>query len=503
MSIHKFFEIPRLSHDSIFSKPFWLKSIFSGLFWFKLSICILVLFIISGFMLFLGDKISKKDMVLTRFMATSQAPLSGQFYPSIGQKDITVLLYDDQFIRETGNAWPISYSQHADWILRLAEDDSTKPKAIFIDVTFTQKRDDKTLPILLDGLCKAKKIYGVDIYIAALHSPNNGNLYVRDELMPGVDKGCFELVGVNYQPDVVDRIAWDYPLHSYRDLSGWKQGLSETGRTEAKSAALSIATTSAHINIPKDDDSIALVWGVHNQQPAENRPELFSYCHDAAEHWLKRILNSIPFVKLFTGSEKQPICPYNLTYSVSQLLTLPPDTLSRSLKDKYVMIGAAVSGQNDLIDSPVHGLIPGVYLHSMALDNLLTFQHDFKRSSDWNNPSIRLVIPALLTISIVLLVHIFINWVLEKTPLDPRDLKSPKVEKLNPRERIIRFVKLISIRPIRLALQILITMFTIVTLQHYFSIGMLPVIELIGMTILAEMFDYMDTLKRWTTYPPE
>lgn len=485
MKIHKYFEIPRFGDDSFFLKFFLSFSVLS---------------VISAAMLFLGDKISKKDMVLTRYMATFQAPLSGQFYPSIGREDITVLLYDDQFIRETGNAWPISYSQHADWILRLSEDDSTKPKAIFLDVTFTQKRDDKTLPILLDSLCKAKKLYGVDIYLAALHSPNNGNLYVRDELMPGLDKGCFQLVGVNYQPDAVDRIAWDYPLHSYRDLSGWKQGLSETGRTEAKSAALSIATKSAHINIPKDDDSIALVWGVNNQQPSENRPELFSYCHDSPEPWLKRIFNSNIFSKVITRSEKLPTCPYNLTYSVSQLLTLPPDTLSSSLKDKYVMIGAAVSGQNDLIDSPVHGLIPGVYLHSMALDNLLTFQNDFKRSSDWNNPSPRLFKPALFAIFIVLVVHIFMNWIFERYGWGPRDLEHPKVEDLNFWEKIERLSKIIIIKTIRIASQIAATMFTIVVLQHYSSIGMLPVIELIGMTLLAEMFDYMNTLKRWTTF---
>lgn len=488
MSIHKHLEIPKFGDHS-----FLLKFFFS----------FLVLSALSVTMLFLGDKISKKDMVLTRYMATFQAPLTGQFYSSIGRDDITVLLYDDQFIRETGNAWPISYSQHADWILRLSEDDSTKPKAIFLDVTFTQKRDDNTLPILLDSLCKAKKLYGVDIYLAALHSPNNGNLYVRDELMPGVGKGCFQLVGVNYQPDAVDRIAWDYPLHSYRDLSGWNQGLSETGRPEEKSAALSIATASAHINIPKDNDSIALVWGVHNQQPSENRPELFSYCHDAPEPWWKRILNSNSFSKFLPSSEKLPTCPYNLTYSVSQLLTLPTDTLSKSLKGKYVMIGAAVSGQNDLIDSPVHGLIPGVYLHSMALDNLLTFKNDFKRSSDWNNPSLRLVILALLIILIVLLVHICTNSFFEKLGWDPKDLESPKVEDLNFCQKIERLEIIISIKTLRLLSQIGLTMFTIVILQYYSSIGMLPVIELIGMTILAEMFDYMNTLKRWATFPQE
>ena len=80
MKIHKYFEIPRFGDDSFFLKFFLSFSVLS---------------VISAAMLFLGDKISKKDMVLTRYMATFQAPLSGQFYPSIGREDITVLLYDD------------------------------------------------------------------------------------------------------------------------------------------------------------------------------------------------------------------------------------------------------------------------------------------------------------------------------------------------------------------------------------------------------------------------
>jgi CHASE2 domain-containing sensor protein len=38
-----------------------------------------------------------------------------------------------------------------------------------------------------------------------------------------------------------------------------------------------------------------------------------------------------------------------------------------------VLIGADILGSGDRIESPVHGQVPGVYLHAMALDNLLTF----------------------------------------------------------------------------------------------------------------------------------
>src|SRR5262249_38930098 len=42
------------------------------------------------------------------------------------------------------------------------------------------------------------------------------------------------------------------------------------------------------------------------------------------------------------------------------------------LAGRFVMVGAAVSGIADWHQSPVHGQVPGVVLHAMALDNLLS-----------------------------------------------------------------------------------------------------------------------------------
>jgi hypothetical protein len=40
---------------------------------------------------------------------------------------------------------------------------------------------------------------------------------------------------------------------------------------------------------------------------------------------------------------------------------------------RFVFVGARLAGLNDQILSPVHGYIPGVYKHAMALDNLVTY----------------------------------------------------------------------------------------------------------------------------------
>ena len=472
-----------------------------GEFLTSLAISFVVLSLVSFSMLWVGDKINKKNLAVTRYMATSQAPLTGKFYDNSGQKLVTVLTYDQQFLRETGSSWPISYEQHGDWVLRIVEDENTRPKAIFLDVTFTQYRDDPSVSQLLAALCKAKNEFGVDIYLAALASPRDGELHIRKDLEQGVQDGCFKLVSVNYIPDPVDRMSWDYPMHSHVGENGWLAKLPTNDAPVLTSAALAIASGSAGLVDPNEDDSLALVWGVLNQQPAENKPDLFSYCRYGDMSMFRLIPGVIRGV--FNGEDARPICPYNLTYSVAQLATLPEEQLSDALKDRFVFMGAVVPGQNDLIDSPVHGTIPGVFLHAMALDNLLTFGSTFKRSANWEfPPSIELFTAGLLSVFIVLMVHVlwgsFTHLLVSNRP----QKNQVPFESLEVHQRLIRLVPEAMNWLARIAIQTAVSMLCVVWLQKYFAIGMLPVIELVGMTILAEMLGYANKVEQFLK-PPE
>jgi hypothetical protein len=55
----------------------------------------------------------------------------------------------------------------------------------------------------------------------------------------------------------------------------------------------------------------------------------------------------------------------------------------------------------------VHDAIPGVFMHAMALDNLLTYQDDYKRALEWEiwPPNVLW----LLGIPVVMLAH-FLHW---------------------------------------------------------------------------------------------
>jgi len=86
------------------------------------------------------------------------------------------------------------------------------------------------------------------------------------------------------------------------------------------------------------------------------------------------VLNSNP-------DQPRQTCPYNQWIPAEAVLFASTDaqqeTLRALFEDRVVMIGADIRGAPDLIQSPVHGQIPGVFLHAMALDNLL--ERDLER----------------------------------------------------------------------------------------------------------------------------
>ena len=54
--------------------------------------------------------------------------------------------------------------------------------------------------------------------------------------------------------------------------------------------------------------------------------------------------------------------------------------VQRLLKDKLVLVGGHFRASNDWVDSPVHGQLPGVHYHAMALDNLMEDGPDYRRN---------------------------------------------------------------------------------------------------------------------------
>lgn len=458
-------------------------------------LCMLAVLASASFaMLFLGDKLDASGMVMTRFMATAQAPLATVAYPDAARDQITVLTYDREFLEATGSAWPLSYQDHADWLLRLAADPLTRPKALLLDITFGQERADASLPALQEALCTIRNKYQVPVFLAALTSPSTGRLALRRGLEAVPIAGaapCFTLVGVDYLPDPLDGYAWTYPLTRHFDGEAWQAGPpSAPGQAAHRSAAMAMAQDVAGIDLGLETAPMALVWGLRSA-PQADRPELLRDC--APGRFDPRLLTPgvIRTNFLDTGA---PPCPYHRTLSMAQVAELPQEALQPYLAGRYVMVGANVPGYNDYANSPIHRLIPGVHLHAMALDNLLTYGSDYKLSAEWTMPpSLALFVPGMLTLAIVLLVRFAAErfW---DIPLyhDGRPDTAPG----GIRQRLRHVAAGAGVWLLRLAAQTVVAMLVIALLQTWFRIGMLPVVELVTMALFAEGINYMGRI-RW------
>lgn len=472
-------------------------------------IAMLLLVVASFATLYVGDQINASGMVVTRFMARGQAPLIAHRYPTAARDQISVLLYDQAYLSDNNISWPIPYAEHADWLLRIASDPAARPRALFIDITFGQEREDDSIAALQNALCTAHQDYGVPVFLAALASPRDGRLKVRSglaEFDPRSGRRCFTLVDVKYDPDPLDGLVWAYPMSRHLGPDGWVSGLPANPATPAlRSAAMAIAEDAAGLDLGPETAPMAMVWGLKTAPGAGEQPG--PRCHPG-EAQLSRVVPGF-IRKRFVDEPRSLICPYHAALSMADLNTLDDAALAHHLRDRFVLIGAAVPGYNDFVRSPIHGLIPGIYMHAMALDNLLSYQDEYKLATDWSelDESPALVYAAVIAVAAIYLVHV--GWALVKAFLLSQAWFARRLSTipclewyLQTRTHGRRAAHLLVSAATWLlgrVAQGAVAIVLIAQLQSVFRIGMLPVVELVAMALVVEGLNVLGRLKRLIT----
>ncbi len=289
-------------------------------------------------------------------------------YPGAWRDQIQVVMIDeDQLPLPIGEAasgeWPLAFEDHAALIQRVL---AFQPKAVFVDVLFdTQKgRDPGTFAALLRDLPP-----GEPLVFASYRDPRKQQRVIEPlRALPHTGNGALN--------GFVELTA---PANHY-------QLRDENGRLSA-AAALYNATfdpaqggTKLGRNAPAD---MLLAWGNTVTRADARFSECAPILDTAASRWaafvtavragVERAFDSDARRAAGHWERLQP-CPYHSETAAREVFTGAEATLSAKFKGAYVFIGASISGSGDLVTSPVHGQLPGVYLHAMALDNLLTFR---------------------------------------------------------------------------------------------------------------------------------
>lgn len=451
----------------------------------------LLLCAVSMLMLQVGDQINGEGMVITRYLARNQATANAlQSYPSSHRDDIQVVLFDGEFLQSEGLSWPMAFDEHADVIDRITAGHGSIPKVLFIDLLFSQERPDQNAERLRESLCNLSQ-RGTRIYLAALPSPT---LRLIDELMKGAGS-CYTLVGVDYKPDPVDNIAWTYELsRPSRDQEGREFFY--------RSAAQAIAEDElGHKLGPENAHAqMALIWGAATPMKVGNMQDEGGSsaewpCREASPSgWdLVPSLLKAPLAVLGVAPapDTRPICPYHRHSSMTQILQMDEDTLSEHLGNKVIVLGAQIPGYNDFATSPVHGLIPGPFMHAMAIDNLMTFGSDYRKTVEWRWGPNKLTFATLALITVIFTISLMLKWLrhMQRTHLQ---LQSTAMQVLIEAFLWIGKMSILTMAALYLSIK----------LQEWLAIGLLPAIELVGMTLMAEGLGYLGWLHRQANREP-
>jgi len=357
------------------------------LFHLKTLSCLLLFFIVWFVPLYLLDKfdpfgLSKQvHSYSERLVQKVTAP----FYGSAAQDKIAVVLIDQVSLAARGEAWPPRYVYYEEVVRRIARQ---KPAAIFLDVLVEDKRAyDDSLPVARQALGETLNKTGVPLYLATLDTQNNS-------VFNGVPGTQTTLSGWRGYAD-------DYPLaispgHFYGEHDNLLKPEEKCDATQHRTAAFQLYQQlcdqglqqgcAAHNEADAEEqfcDALVVQWGRHVSKVVPERQLISeSQCAATEQSVSTRIGESLSafYASLFSGIDesglkqlRQP-CPYTVTVREEDLSS---EKVRGVLTGRVVMIGLSLPGIHDIVDSPVHGQIPGVYLHAMALDNLLTWNANF------------------------------------------------------------------------------------------------------------------------------
>ncbi|TFW13730.1 CHASE2 domain-containing protein [Massilia arenosa] len=425
----------------------------------------------------------------TRQQARIYAPAAGEVYGEGARDQVRVLLIDDAALAAAGQEWPARYSYSARLLRALT---AYEPKAVFFDIHYSARRDDPSLAAFTEQLCATRQA-GIPLFLAAVRDRDD-RYPLRPEL-DALDGRCLGKVAVRYAPDEVDRVAWSYPLAA---------AMPAGGAAALPPAAVALAGV-AGVHPHDAAEPMALVWGnraaAHGVGWADAHGE--RYCRPA-HGWGELVPRGIRQA-WFHDAEK-PVCVYSETIRAGELLATSGEEharLMRELKGKIVLVGLALSDSNDLVLSPIHGRVPGVYLHAMALDNLLAFHgdvpHDGHFSLDlhhWKPLAYLMLALVLVTLTPKLLKDRLLarhpdHWIGHPVEyLCARWLRLPPLLGL----RLNRAAVYIALCALQLVLSLVLGCAMLLFGQYVLGLGVLSIVGVIFMTAVAEWTEFNETL---------
>ena len=373
----------------------------------------------------------RSEQVTQRVLAPFYAP----------SNKVTVVLIDDQYLRDRQVGWPLSYAEQGLLLRRVL---SAAPAALVIDLVYPHRHaasvsgradaealfkpidGDTTTPVIFTAMARefATAETATAETAAAGAQAGGGNSSADRGVLPAGFTFCGEqssaAVSLNdlldtesIQRDLRDQILqigmrkhdnWHLALVRWSGC-GSRYPLMLGGNADAVTPALA-AYRAACVAPPQSwsekanrpqcvsdaaqltvnfREPLRIRWGAfppweqrfssdeRTCQPSASRAQAVPLWRRLGVALRELTVGMFKDMRKSQSVAERLPCPAIAVAPMSLLAKASASEWRELIQDRVVLVGASVSGIPDVIVSPVHGQLPGVLLHAMAVDNLLHY----------------------------------------------------------------------------------------------------------------------------------
>jgi CHASE2 domain-containing sensor protein len=322
---------------------------------------------------------------------------TGQTLRAPTQPRVVVVILDERALALRGARWPVSVQFHAQF---LAELEVLRPRAVLLDFLLIDPAAPADVCDLLSVAARLRAD-GIALYVAVTRT---------DDLAPMDAVDCrdaagrpihasqvFTAVSVERQADDSDFVSRRYPFEQLSGDGAAGQGLpSAAVRMYCDTTRSPGGCLTRLIGAQAAGAGFELAWSA--QGDSFNQHWSHASCVESVSP-MRAVLNK-------PALPRESACPPVATLFATALLSPVEDptlgTTNEQLFDladgAFLMVGGNFRGSGDLVTTPLHTLLPGVYYHAAALQNLFAFDGHPKVRKEFRTPRIGFYLYDLLVL---------------------------------------------------------------------------------------------------------
>ncbi len=336
------------------------------------------------------------DMIERYAQDVSNLLITGPyFYGTRGRDSIAAAVVDEDTLQTLKMPWPWDYGAHARVLDALLQ---YHPKAVVVDFLFVDSRPDPTLRQLIEEIHRYQSARVPIYFEGGIHLPY-GEAALRPELAA---------TGVKILDPTLPVYAG---IARQYNFTGACFGGSPVNERTCPSLALQVFKDNyPQYPLATLNGMMELVWGI--RVAPQNAKWITATDSTGARKSCRFDLKPLRriFLAFFGPAAVLNPCPYTAEIPVVSLLegSDDPDLVALAT-NRVIFYGGALQGAQDETYTPVNGLLPSVFVHAMALDNLITYQGKPKQNviTVWgrtvkSNPAkIIAITPVILVLSML------------------------------------------------------------------------------------------------------